>query len=156
MEKFAYATPADVAPLIKGGLTKAQGAMLEQKLAMLSAKLSGMFPGLRQVWTDAEEDSDLKNFVTAMITEAGRKFINNPEEMSSETIGVFAYSRLESKDEGPFPKEDLQALKAMLDAELQEQVGSFRLNMGHNAYPAAPMPTPVTYSNTRTRRSWQR
>lgn len=156
MAKFTYATVEDVAPLLKNGVSGPLEAMLEQKLFMLSAKLSGMFPGLRQVWLDADDDADIKNFVTAMVAEAGRKFANNPDEMSSETIGVFAYSRLEQKDSGPFAKEDLEALKAMLEEELREQVGGIHLNWGRHAYPSAPMPAPNRYSNTRTIRSWQR
>lgn len=153
---FAYATVEDIRPLVKGGLNQTKEAMLEKKLFMLSAKLTGMFPGLRTIWEEADDDSDLKNFVTAMVIEAGRAFIVNPEGMASETIGVFAYSRFDQKDDGPFSKDDLAALRAMLEEEMEEQVGSFKMNVGHNAYPAAPMPTPVSYSNTRTIRSWTR
>ena len=153
---FSYAEVEDVAPLLKSGLTETKREMLQQQLTVLSSKLSGLFPGLRQVWLAEEEDSDLKNFVTSMIINAARDFINNPEGMASETIGVFAYSRFDSNGNSPFSREDLAALRDMLDSVLGKQVGSFKMNLGPTMYPAAPMPTPFTYSNTRSDRSWRR
>jgi hypothetical protein len=93
-----------------------------------------------------------------MIAEAGRAFITNPEGMSSETIGVFAYSRFDSADpsKGPFSKADLDALRAMLLEAQMEQVGIIKIGMPNTAYPADVMPTPYTYSNSITRRSWGR
>lgn len=152
---FTYATVDDVKPMVKS-LFGDKELMLERKLVMLSSKLSGLFPGLRTIWQEADEDSDLKNFVTSMVAEAGRKFIINPEGMSSETIGVFAYSRFDDGRLEPFSKEDLEALRRMLEAESTQVANCFKLGMGDNMHPAAPMPTPHTYSNSINGRSWSR
>lgn len=168
MEDFSYVGVDDVSPLVKGGVTsEVSRKMLERKLVTLSAQLSGWFPGLRQIYTDlkaeveaekaagnADAYSDLVGLVESMITEAGRSFITNPDRMSSETIGVFAYSRFEDTD--LFDKHDLAALRALLEEAQQEQVGSFKIGMSATAYPAAPMPTPWTFSNSYSRNSWRR
>ena len=150
MAGFSYATVDDVAALIKGGLNDARKTMLEAKLISLSAQLSGWFPGLRQRWLDEPEDSDIKALVRSMVMEAGRKFINNPDGMSSETIGVFAYSRFDTEDPSrePFSKRDLEALEALLEEEKDRQVGSFPVRSSMSMYPAAPMPGPRVYSNS--------
>lgn len=170
MAKFTYATVGDVAPLVKGGVQGERRDMLQAKLEQLSAQLSGWFPGLKATYKNAKTEleaglsrgedveSELVELVESMVVEAGRKFIINPEDMSSETIGVFAYSRFESADpnKGPFSPRDLAALQAILDEELQEQVGSFKMNLGPTMYPSAPMPTPRTYTNSLTYDRWER
>lgn len=170
MAKFSYVSVEDVAPLVKGGVSGEREDMLRVKLEQLSAQLSGWFPGLKTTYKEAkaeieaitekgeEADSDLVDLVESMVIEAGRNFIMNPEGMSSETIGVFAYSRFESADpsKGPFSPRDLAALQALLDEHMKEQVGSFQMNLGPTMYPAAPMPTPRTYTNSLTYDRWRR
>lgn len=169
MEGFSYATPADVTPLVKGSVVGAREQMLESALIAISARLSGRFPGLRGMWVrqkkevedaiasgDVDAYSDLVDLVKAMVVDAARDFINNPDRMSSETIGVFAYSRLETEEKDIFSPGDLAALKALMEEVQKEQVGIIKTKMGMNAFPAAPMPTPYSYSNTRTGRSWSR
>lgn len=170
MARFSYASVEDVAPLVRGGVAGDREDMLRAKLEQLSAQLSGWFPGLKSTYKEAkkaieagrargeEVESDLVDLVESMVVEAGRRFIINPEDMSSETIGVFAYSRFEAADpsKGPFSPRDLTALKALLDEQLQEQVGSFKMNLGQTMYPAAPMPTPRTYTNSLTLNRWGR
>lgn len=149
---FKYATVEDVAPLVKGGLNPEMKEMLEKRLVILSSQLSAWFPGLRARWLEQPEDSDLKNLVEAMVTEAGRKFISNPDGMSSETIGVFAYSRFDTEDpKEPFSKRDLLALEELLNAEFDRPVGSFPIKSSMSMYPAAPMPSPGVYSNSHRR-----
>lgn len=163
---FSYVTVEEVAPLVKGGVSGSKIQMLESKLVMLSSQLSGRFPGLRKFYAEElqlvedgrEEFSDLVDLVKAMVTEAARRFIANPEGMSSETIGVFAYSRFDSGDplKDAFDPSDLAALRAMLEEERNGQVGAIKLATGDNAWPAAPMPRPFTYSNTRSLKDWRR
>lgn len=162
---FSYVSAEDVAPLIKGGLTSQNQPMLEAKLQNLSSQLSGRFPGLRKTFLaekalvdgGEEEFSDLVDLVESMVIEAGRVFISNPDGMSSETIGVFAYSRFENEDaKGTFKAADLAALKELLEADRNKQVGSFQMNMPYNGYVASPMPTPTTYSEVRGPRKWRR
>lgn len=150
MAAFTYATADQVAGLIKGGLSHDRIEMLNIKLVNLSSQLSAWHPGLRERWVAEPEDSELRNLVEAMIIEAGRKFINNPDGMSSETIGVFAYSRFDTEDPSrePFSKRDLAALEAILAEERNAQVGSFAIQSSMSMYPAAPMPGPGRYSNS--------
>lgn len=150
MAAFTYATADQVAGLIKGGLSHDRIEMLNIKLVNLSSQLSAWHPGLRERWVAEPEDSELRNLVEAMIIEAGRKFINNPDGMSSETIGVFAYSRFDTEDPSrePFSKRDLAALEAILAEERNVQVGSFAIQSSMSMYPAAPMPGPGRYSNS--------
>lgn len=164
--EFTYVEAADVKPLLKGGLNANTEEMLQRKLVMLSSQLSGRFPGLRKIYKEEqrkvvsgeEEYSDLVDLVRAMITESARRFIANPDGMSSETIGVFAYSRFDSGDplKEVFDAKDLQALSSMLEAIRDGQVGSFHLKTSYTMYPAAPKPTPFTYSNSRNANSWRR
>ena len=153
MAAFSYATADRVAGLIKGGLSNDRVEMLEIKLVNLSSQLSAWYPGLRDRWLSEPEDSELRNLVEAMVIEAGRKFINNPDGMSSETIGVFAYSRFDTEDptREPFSKRDLEALEAILEADKNQQVGSFAIKSSMSMYPAAPMPGPGRYSNSHRR-----
>lgn len=164
--EFTYVEAEEVKPLIKGGLNANTEDMLRRKLVMLSSQLSGRFPGLRKIFQEeerrvvdgVEEYSDLVDLVRAMVTESARRFIANPDGMSSETIGVFAYSRFDSSDplKEAFDAKDLQALGNMIEAIRDGQVGSFHLKSSYNMYPAAPMPTPFTYSNSRNANSWRR
>lgn len=164
--EFTYVEAEDVKPLIKNGLNANTEGMLNRKLVMLSSQLSGRFPGLRKIYKEEqrkvvngeEEYSDLVDLVRAMVTEAARRFISNPEGMSSETIGVFAYSRFDSGDplKEAFDAKDLQALGNMLEAIRDGQVGSFHLKTSYSMYPAAPKPTPFTFSNSRNANSWRR
>lgn len=150
MAEFSYVTPEQVEGLVKGGLSPDRKAMLSIKLVNLSSQLSAWYPGLKQKWIDEPAESELKNLVESMIIEAGRNFINNPDGMSSETIGVFAYSRFGSEDpsKDPFTKRDLLALEMILAEDSQKQVGSFPVKSSMSMYPAAPMPGPGRYSNS--------
>ena len=150
MAVFTYATADQVAGLIKGGLSPDRIEMLDIKLVNLSSQLSAWYPGLRERWLAEEEDSELRNLVEAMVVEAGRKFINNPDGMSSETIGVFAYSRFDTEDPArePFSKRDLAALEAILATDQNAQIGSFAIQSSMSMFPAAPMPGPRQYSNS--------
>ena len=150
MAEFSYVTPEQVAGLVKGGLSPDRKTMLSVKLISLSSQLSAWYPGLKQKWIAEPDDSELKNLVESMVIEAGRKFINNPDGMSSETIGVFAYSRFDNEDpsKDPFSKRDLLALEMILAEDSQKQVGSFQVKSSMSMYPATPMPGPGRYSNS--------
>lgn len=166
MSDFSYVTVEDVAPLVKGGLSTEQKEMLDIRLKTISSQLSGRLPGLRGSYIDAKkkvatgeiEFSDLVDLTEAMVIEAGRKFISNPDAMSSETIGVFAYSRFDSADpsKDPFSEADLSALRAMLNEKMAEQVGSIKLRTPDSGYVAAPTTTYGEYTNSLRRESWLR
>lgn len=151
MSGFSYVTATEVEALVKGGLNDERRTMLEAKLVSLSAQLSAWYPGLRARFIEEmDEESELKALVRSMITEAGRKFINNPDGMSSETIGVFAYSRFDTEDpsKNPFIARDLLALEALLEEGSKAQIGSFQIGVSSSMLAAAPMPRPGRYSNS--------
>ena len=163
---FSYVEVEDVAPLIPGGLPEAKREMLENHLVLLSSRLSGWFAGLRQAFAEEEQlvlngqatHSDLVNLVKAMVIGGGRKFILNPEGHASENIGVFAYSKFDSADplKYAFEDQDLAALKRLLEAAREEQVGSFRLPSAYHMYPANPTPAPGVYTTSRRYKDWRR
>lgn len=127
MEGFSYADPERVKRIIKGQVTGSREELLIETLINHSAKLSAWFPGLRTQWEDAAEGSELKELVRVMVSESAKKIVSNPEQMSSETMGPYAYSRFDSEDAAKalFPARDLAALESLLRAEQQKNVGSF-------------------------------
>lgn len=149
-KSFSYASKESVTSLIKGGdrLPKWKIDMIEAKLVQVSARLSAWFPLLKRRWLEAEEEDPIVDFVPAMVTEAVKKYADNPDGMSSETMGPYAYSRYESQDvfKTLFNEKDLQALESLL-AVGQSSRKAVKINMP-NAYPAAPMPRPGKYSNS--------
>lgn len=149
MEGFSYVDVTDVEGLVKGTLSLDRKTMLEHKLISLSAQLSAWFPGLRARFEQEEPGSDLRGLVIAMVAEAGRKFINNPDGMSSETIGVFAYSRFDTEDPNrePFSKRDLEALTALMEAGLDEHVGNIAIKPSSSMLAHSPMAGPGNHTN---------
>lgn len=126
---FRYAEPEKVVLLLKGGkLVGWRRDALELNLELISTRLSAWYPGLRQRWTEAPEYDDLKGLVTAMVISAGVKLAKNPEGMSSETMGPYAYSKFDSEDpsKGLFEKRDVEALEKLLAAENNRAVHSFK------------------------------
>lgn len=163
---FTYVESEEVTPLLKNSLDEEGTKMLESKLTMLSSQLSGRFLGLREAFLEEEEMvltgkapySNLVDLVKAMVTEAARRFMANPDGMSSETIGVFAYSRFDSGDplKEAFDPQDLAALKALLDEDSNPQVGSFKLKSGYNMYVGEPTPRPGWTITSRREKNWRR
>ncbi|MDD2326429.1 MAG: hypothetical protein PHW63_10630 [Alphaproteobacteria bacterium] len=149
MEGFAYADPVRVARLIKGGANAWQMILLEENLVDLSAKLSAWYPGLRAAWDKDPEGSTLRELVRVMVSSAARKTAVNPEGISSETMGPYAYSKFDSEDTARalFSLQDLKALEALLQAEQNQIRGSF--TMKSTMLPAGPMPRPGWYTNSR-------
>lgn len=129
MEGFSYADPVRVKRLIKGNVTGWREDLLNESLVNLSAKLSAWYPGLRDMWLAEPEDSELRELVRVMVSEAVRKIVSNPEGMSSETMGPYAYSRFDSEDSARslFPKADLEALERLLLAERRKKVSHIKV-----------------------------
>lgn len=126
---FRYAEPEKVVALLKGGkLVGWRRDALELNLELISTRLSAWYPGLRRKWTEAPDDDDLKGLVTAMVIGAGVKLAKNPEGMSSETMGPYAYSKFDSEDpsKGLFEKMDVEALERLLAADNNRAVLSFK------------------------------
>lgn len=126
---FRYAEPDQVEVLVKGGkVTGWKVEALAEHLRIISIRLSAWYPGLKQKWLEAPDDSDLKGLVNIMVAEAARKVIENSSGMSSETMGPYAYSKFDSEDprKGLFSKEDIEALENLLAIEGQRKVRSFR------------------------------
>lgn len=145
---FTFVSAEVVTSQMKGTVTGWKLELLESTLENLSARLAAWYPGLRTAYSEAQEDSELRNLVDAMITDAARKIANNPDGMSSETMGPFAYSRFDSEDTSKylFNLRDLKALEDLLAQGKRKQVGSIRLNTPMK--PAAPMPRPGKYTNS--------
>lgn len=137
-----YADSEDVIPLLKGKVTGWRAAFLEKQLDMISTRLSAWYPTLPNQWEESEPDSLLRSHVNMMVSEAARKVVSNPEAMSSETAGPYAYSRYDSEDPVKmlFLPRDIEALEALLDAEKGKQATVVRtgLPMGR----AKPMTYP--------------
>lgn len=152
LEGFSYAKPTRVARLIKGKVSGWREELLKESLINLSTKMSAWYPGLRDRWENAEDDDELKGLVTVMISEAVRKIVTNPDGMSSETMGPYAYSRWDSEDTAKslFPEQDLRALERLLTAERSKPRGSFTIKPA--LAPAAPAPRPGWYTNDTRRR----
>ena len=149
MDKFSYAQPEDVVPLVKGSVTGPRMELLEYSLYMSSVRLSAWYPGLKKAWEQAEEGSEIKELVTVMIMDAGRKVLSNPEGMSSETIGPYAYSRFDSEDwvKSLFLPRDLLAIEEFLLAEERKPVRGIKMNLD-TMPPAAPVTTSGRYTNS--------
>lgn len=115
---FLFATVDDVRPLLLKGskLSPQREAFLAEHLRMLTAKLSAWFVGLRVAWDKAAPGSELRELVRAMVIGAASQIMANPERMSSETMGPYAYSRFGSDDyfKDLFQKEDFEALARLL------------------------------------------
>lgn len=144
---FSYAKYEAVEQMLKGNVVSWRSDYLHRTLKNISVRLSAWYPGLRAAWEEAPEDSELKGLVTAMVEEAARKVIANPDGVSSETMGPYAYSKFDSEDpsKGLFDLKDLQALETLFDAEKGRQVGG--ISMVPTMLPAAPMPRPGKYTN---------
>lgn len=151
MEGFSYAEPERVAKLIKGKVEGWRMDLLEETLVNLSVKLSAWLPGLRAQWEESAPDSEIRELARVMVSEAARKSVTNPEGVSSETMGPYAYSKFDSEDTAKslFPAQDLKALGDLLNAEKQKNRGSF--TMGLALKPVAPSPHPGWYTNRTVR-----
>lgn len=131
MEGFAFADPVRVKRLIKGNVTGSREELMEETLLNISARLIGWYPDLRSQWEEAEEGSPLRELVRVMVSEYTRKIVGNPEGMSSETMGPYAYSRFDSEDtaRNVFGDKDINALEALLMAERRKSAGSITMGM---------------------------
>lgn len=126
MEGFAFANPERVAKLIKGNVTGERMELLTETLINISSRLNGWYPGLRAQWEESDPDSPLRELVRVMVSEYAKKIVSNPDGMSSETMGPYAYSRFDSEDTAKtiFGKQDVEALERLLNAETKKNVGS--------------------------------
>ena len=113
---FSFVTVDDVEPFLKGVSSDQRKKLITAYAENISARLCGWYPTLKGRWDADEADSPLRVFVTAMVTEAVRRRVNNPDGFSAETIGPFAYSKFDSEDsfKNLFLARDLTALEAML------------------------------------------
>ena len=113
---FSFVTVDDVEPFLKGVSSDQRKKLITAYAENISARLCGWYPTLKGRWDADEADSPLRVFVTAMVTEAVRRRVNNPDGFSAETIGPFAYSKFDSEDsfKNLFLARDLPALEAML------------------------------------------
>lgn len=155
MAYFSYAEADDVKKVIKGDVEGWRLELLEQTLHNASSRLSGYFPTLKPIWLEEEDGSPIRDMATMMVAEAARKIVVNPDGVSSETMGPYAYSKFDSEDaaSGWFAKADLDALAALLAERGVQRVGSFSINPA--VLPAAPMPRPGKFTNSRRNR-WKR
>lgn len=155
MAYFSYADADSVKKTIKGNVDGWREDLLTQTLHNASARLNGRFPTLKAAWLEQEEGEPLKELVTTMVAEAARVRVANPDGISSETMGPYAYSKFDSEDaaKGWFSKSDLEDLAALLDALGSRQARSFALRP--SMLPAAPMPRPGKYTNS-MRNRWKR
>lgn len=153
MAYFSYADPESVKKIIKGNVDGWREELLIQTLHNASARLNGYFPTLKPIWLEEEDGSAIKELVIAMVAEAARKAVINPDGISSETMGPYAYSKFDSEDaaKGWFAKEDMAALAALLEAAGDSQITG--INLRPAMLPAAPMPRPGKYTNSRR---WRR
>lgn len=144
---FSYAKYEDVTRMIKGNVNGWRAEYLHSVLKNISVRLSAWYPGLKDTWLELPEGSELRDLVTAMVEEAARKIISNPDGVSSETMGPYAYSKFDSEDpsKGLFYQKDIEALEEMFEAEKKKQRLSFTVR--RDMYPAAPMPRPGRYTN---------
>lgn len=147
---FSYASVESVTDLMKAGdrLPQWKIKMIEAKLVQISSRLSAWYPTLKRRWLNADEEDPIVDFVAAIVAEATKKYVDNPDGMSSETMGPYAYSRFDSQDvfKSLFNQRDLDALSTLLDGN-QPVRKAVKINMPH-AYPAAPMPAPGVYTNS--------
>lgn len=139
---FKYVDAESVTPLIKGKVTGWRATFLDRQLEILSARLNAWYPTLKKQWEESEKDSELRGLVDIMVTEAARKLTNNPEMMSSETAGPFAYSRFDSEDpyKNLFMPRDVQALEELLSAATNQQVGAIKMSIPYGV--AKPLSRP--------------
>lgn len=133
MEGFTFADPERVKRLIKGNVAGSRLDLLEETLLNISGRLTGWYPDLRRQWEEAEEGSPLRELVRVMVSEYTRKIVGNPDGMSSETMGPYAYSRFDSEDTARviFGDRDISALEALLMAERKKSAGSITMNMAN-------------------------
>lgn len=113
---FSFVTVDDIEPFLKGVSSDQRKKLIAAYAENISARLCGWYPTLKGRWDADGADSPLRVFVTAMVTEAVRRRVNNPDGFSAETIGPFAYSKFDSEDsfKNLFLARDLTALEAML------------------------------------------
>lgn len=133
MEGFAFADPERVKRLIKGNVTGDREALLEETLVNISSRMMGWYPDLRRQWEDAEEGSPLRELTRVMVSDYARKIVGNPDGVSSETMGPYAYSRFDSEDTARkvFDDRDIAALEGLLTAERNKPAGSITMNMAN-------------------------
>lgn len=145
---FSFVTGEEVKPLIKGSVTGWREDLLTKTLENMSARLSAWYPGLRAAFSEADDDSDLVGLVKTMISEVARKVVTNPDGMSSETAGPYAYSRFDSEDyaKSMFNRQDLASLELLLNSEKSRKAR--RATMHLETLPAAPMPRRGRYTNS--------
>lgn len=148
---FAYTDRDSVTVLLKNGsrLPEWKTELIDKYLVIVSARLSAWFPTLKSRWLNADPEDPIVDFIPAIVAEAVKKVADNPDGMSSETMGPYAYSRYESQDvfKTLFNDKDLKALEALLDES--QSAGGAVIMRYTNTYPAAPMPGPGRYTNSR-------
>lgn len=152
-ERFSYASVEDTLAIVKGGdkAPEWKKEMVKTRLVQISARLSAWYPNLKSRWLEADPEDPIVDFVRTMVEEAAKKYVDNPEGMSSETMGPYAYSRFDSQDvyKTLFNERDLKALEALLEED--NAVRRSVVTNYVNAFPAAPQPAPGRYSNSRRR-----
>ena len=155
---FSYAEVASVTALMKGNQSTPEWKedMIEAKLVQISSRLSAWFPTLKKRWLNADLEDPIADFVPAIVAEAVKKYVDNPDGMSSETMGPYAYSRFDAQDvfKSLFNQRDLDALSALLrGSQATRKAVKVRTP---NSYPAAPMPRPGVYTNSQRWKSDRR
>lgn len=116
---FQYVNPDNIIRIIpptRGKVSGARREFLEGLVYHFSLKLTAWYPNLPAVWKSSQEESQIRNLLEVMLSEAVLRAFMNPELMSSETIGPFAYSKFDSDDwvKQQFSKESLTRLEALL------------------------------------------
>lgn len=133
MEGFTFADPERVKRLIKGNVTGSREELMEETLLNISGRLIGWYPDLKRQWEETEEGEPLRELVRVMVSEYTRKIVGNPEGMSSETMGPYAYSRFDSEDTARtiFGDKDIDALERLLLSGRNRSAGSITINMAN-------------------------
>lgn len=138
-----FAEPNKVAKLIKGSVTGERRETMIQHIENASIRLSTWLPGLRKAWEKADPDSEIRGLTSVMVSEVVAKITQNPDGVSSETMGPFAYSKFDSEDwvKTYFRERDLKALENLVRQGRRKQRGSITLS------PALKPSAPITQTN---------
>lgn len=143
---ITFTTVDDVAATMRGGATGWKRTIVEDAVELASVTLSSRFPRLAEIWNSLPEDHDIRRLASIMVKTAARKLATNPEAMSSETMGPYAYSKFDSEDttKDLFPAYNIKALEALLAIEDRPNPKPVRISYGLR--PAKPMLAPGSHS----------